>query len=568
MPLSYVQYIADGVTDTFNIPFPYISQTHLFVKINGVDDPDITFPTASTVKTSLIPENGVIVEIRRITPNTSRLVDFQDGSLLSEQDMDRSMDQALFVVQETTDGLDAKLPLDTATNKWDAQNKVIKNIATGTQANDAVNYAQTVGIVDQATTQANNAVNSAANAAGSATTAQNWATKVTGTVDGSEYSAKEYALGTQNNTGGSAKNWAIQTGSTVIGHGSEYSSKEYAIGGTVPIGSAKNWAVKTTDKVDGTEFSSKEYAQGTQAGTGGSAKNWATQTGAVVTGQATEYSAKEYATGTTVSIGSSKSWATKTNASVDGTEYSAKEYAQGIQAGTGGSAKDWAIKAEDSPVISGQYSARHWAQKASQSAASINMPSMVGNGQKFLRSKADETGFEYLSALDTRAAIREIGEISDHSGSTAPSGWLLCYGQAVSRTTYSWLFSVIGTTYGAGDGSTTFNLPDYRGRVAIGMDDMGGSAAGRITSASNGGGNSTTLGGTGGAETHTLSTGQMPSHNHSYTRRGELNTYGGGSGTNMNRNDSTVNTGSTGSGNAHNNTQPWISVNKIIFAGV
>lgn len=74
------------------------------------------------------------------------------------------------------------------------------------------------------------------------------------------------------------------------------------------------------------------------------------------------------------------------------------------------------------------------------------------------------------------------GVILDYMGqeSTVPGGWLLCYGQTVSRTTYSSLFSVIGTKYGVGDGSTTFALPDLRGRVAIGFDNMGGSAADRV----------------------------------------------------------------------------------------
>lgn len=66
------------------------------------------------------------------------------------------------------------------------------------------------------------------------------------------------------------------------------------------------------------------------------------------------------------------------------------------------------------------------------------------------------------------------------AGSAAPAGWLLCYGQAISRTTYATLFLAIGTTFGVGDGSATFNLPDLRGRVASGADNMGGTAAGRM----------------------------------------------------------------------------------------
>ncbi|MPZ32058.1 MAG: hypothetical protein GEV13_13860 [Rhodospirillales bacterium] len=72
------------------------------------------------------------------------------------------------------------------------------------------------------------------------------------------------------------------------------------------------------------------------------------------------------------------------------------------------------------------------------------------------------------------------GEIVPFAGGAAPAGALLCHGQQVSRTTYAGLFAAIGTTYGVGDGSTTFNLPDLRGRVVAGKSDMGGSDAGNL----------------------------------------------------------------------------------------
>jgi microcystin-dependent protein len=104
------------------------------------------------------------------------------------------------------------------------------------------------------------------------------------------------------------------------------------------------------------------------------------------------------------------------------------------------------------------------------------------------------------------------GIVSAFAGTTAPSGWLMCYGQAVSRTDYSALFTALSTTYGSGDGSTTFNIPDMRGRAVAGVDNMGGTAASRLTStvltASN------TLGATGGTQTHTLITAELASHNH------------------------------------------------------
>lgn len=104
-----------------------------------------------------------------------------------------------------------------------------------------------------------------------------------------------------------------------------------------------------------------------------------------------------------------------------------------------------------------------------------------------------------------------IGSAKPHCGSSAPPLWQLCYGQAISRTTYADLFTEIGTTWGGGDGSTTFNLPDFRGRTVFGLDNMGGSAAGRVTTAS--GINGTTLGAAGG---HQL----LQSHNHTASDSG------------------------------------------------
>lgn len=119
-----------------------------------------------------------------------------------------------------------------------------------------------------------------------------------------------------------------------------------------------------------------------------------------------------------------------------------------------------------------------------------------------------------------------VGAVSDFAGTSAPAGWLLCYGQAVSRTTYASLFAVVGTTYGSGDGVTTFNLPDLRGRATFGRDDMGGSAASRITVVgSNVDG--TVLGATGGAQNNTLVANNLPPHAHTFsgTTTGESTTH-------------------------------------------
>ena len=101
-----------------------------------------------------------------------------------------------------------------------------------------------------------------------------------------------------------------------------------------------------------------------------------------------------------------------------------------------------------------------------------------------------------------------VGVINPYAGSAAPSGWLLCYGQAVSRTTYAALFAVLSTTYNIGSVAVTdFCLPDLRGRAVAGVDNMGGVDATRLSTAN-------TLGTTTGTETVTLTTAQIPAHAH------------------------------------------------------
>jgi microcystin-dependent protein len=142
------------------------------------------------------------------------------------------------------------------------------------------------------------------------------------------------------------------------------------------------------------------------------------------------------------------------------------------------------------------------------------------------------------------------GIIVSYGGAVAPTGWLLCQGQAVSRTTYTNLFAVLGESYGAGDGSTTFNLPNLKGKIAVGYDSTQTEFD--------------ALGETGGAKTHTLTVDEMPEHSHPYVRYSSNTAPSGGGEPAYWSGTTSQNTGSAGSGSAHNNLQPYVVTNYII----
>ena len=145
-----------------------------------------------------------------------------------------------------------------------------------------------------------------------------------------------------------------------------------------------------------------------------------------------------------------------------------------------------------------------------------------------------------------------VGSVQAYSSATPPSGWLACDGAAVSRTTYSDLYSVTGDAYGSGDGSTTFNVPDLRGRAAIGTGTGTGLTA-------------RTLGDSSGAETHTLTESEMPAHTHTVATQQWWGSGNDGAGY-LHKSGTGENSGSTGGGSAHNNMQPYLALAYIIKA--
>lgn len=222
--------------------------------------------------------------------------------------------------------------------------------------------------------------------------------------------------------------------------------------------------------------------------------------------------------------------------------------------------------------------------------------SLSRDGQGGMRAPLDMSNYRVknvgAATLDTDAVSFgqsksngvPVGAITDFAGQSAPSKWLLCYGQAVSRTEYAALFSVIGTIYGAGNGSTTFNLPDCRGCVTAGKDDMGGSDSTRLSGTW--GAAARTLGRIFGFATVALDIVHLPPHNHGgVTGAGGSHSHSvfgldnprtpqiqgaGGTGTagaNVNTSvapDHVHAIAMQGGGASHHNVQPTIVMNKII----
>jgi microcystin-dependent protein len=161
--------------------------------------------------------------------------------------------------------------------------------------------------------------------------------------------------------------------------------------------------------------------------------------------------------------------------------------------------------------------------------------------------------------------LMPVGVVLPYVSSNAPNGWLNCLGQEVYRGDYPELFAVIGTTYGAGNGSTTFRIPNLAGRVVVGQ----GSGDGLTSRA---------MGAMSGVEAHALNVGEMPSHTHTSNAVGSTlglmtadgqNTAGAGLDSsavepNLFAAPAALSIDSAGSGAAHNNMQPFAVLNYII----
>ena len=136
MPTSYVKYTGDGSTTDYAINFTYIASTHVSATVAG-SSATFTFLSTSQIRLATAPASGALIVLKRTTPVTA-LVDFADGSTLFEADLDLSAQQNRFIAEEASDTANDAMILDAADNKFDADSKVIKDVANPTADQDAV----------------------------------------------------------------------------------------------------------------------------------------------------------------------------------------------------------------------------------------------------------------------------------------------------------------------------------------------------------------------------------------------------------------------------------------------
>ena len=172
MAFAIDTYTGNGSTTSYSVTFPYITTADVIVTVDGVTKTlttDYTFSNSSTIAFGSAPANSSIIKITRSSNRNARLVDYQDGSTLTEASLDQDGNQAFFMAQEAIDITEGTLNISTTTDQWDATNKRITNVADPVDNTDAVNkqfistnipnITTVAGISSDVTTVANNDAN-------------------------------------------------------------------------------------------------------------------------------------------------------------------------------------------------------------------------------------------------------------------------------------------------------------------------------------------------------------------------------------------------------------------------
>jgi microcystin-dependent protein len=545
MAITYVDYTATGGQTDFDFTFPYLEDEHIKVEINGAETTDFTI--VATPSTKVVLDSGATaganVRVRRRSAPNQNLVDFVNGSVLTESELDLAYRHNRYLSEEIAELNDQSLQKESGGTEWDALGLRIQNVGTASDTTDAV----TKLYVDNKVAQVSSgATQPPLKWVFSAISGTNNTYTVTGaevlgdtayevSIDGLiKEPTVEYTVDPDTDTltiipnmTGGEDIVVIQRGFGVAVEGTVGTNS--LVDGSVTNAKLASGAV-TSDKISTTDTTFNVQSDG-KVGIG------TDQPSALLTVNGEIESLRQSGEGGQFILRSHSGGTYRWNIDHNGSSGELFRIFSANDDGSGGAA--WlTINPVNGYVNIGSGGV---ATHALNVTGDLNI-----------------TGDYKVNGTNLRTV--PTGTVSAFAGSAAPTGYALCDGSAVNRTTQAALFAVIGTTYGSGDGSTTFNLPDLRGRVVAGLGEslLGATAD--------------TLGEDNGliADTkeHTLTAAEsgLPSHNHTSGVQSSNNSYatGSGNGTVQGAGINTGNTGGTDASSAHNNVQPTIILNYII----
>ena len=565
MANTFQDYTATADQTDFAFTFDYLEDEHVTVEINGVVQLTSAYSIIvesngdTKVRLNVGATAGQIVRVRRKSQPDTNLVDFVNGSVLTESELDRAYLHNRYLAEEIAELNDASLQLEQGGTQWDAKSLRIKNVDAPTATGDATNKTY----VDNKVNQVSNGTpypptkwvftgNSGANTTYTVTGAEvNGDTAYDLSIDGVvKEPTTDYTVDPDTDTLTIIP--SLNSGERIVviqrGFG-------VAITSTV-VANIIDGAVSTSKLADGAVTTNK---------LGNSAVTTAKINDGAVTPVKTNFDQLNIEAATT-SEGQS-GYATIEMGGASGAFIDLKRpFSDDYDARI--------LSADTSLDIHGIYGTKINTGATGTTAVYVHTDNKVKIGDASTPAYAldvagdvNVTGNFKVNGTNLTTGV-PTGTVSAFAGSAAPTGYLMCDGSEHSQTTETALFAVISTTYNTGgETANHFRVPDLRGRVVAGQDDMGGTSANRLTNQS-GGLNGDTLGATGGAETHLLTAAQsgLPSHNHTSGVQSSNNNYatGSGNGTVQGAGIDTGYTGGTDASAAHNNVQPTIILNYII----